>query len=589
VVGGGHAGCEAAHAAASMGAKTLLLTMNLDTIGKMSCNPAIGGTAKGQMVREIDALGGIMGKMADRTAIQYRMLNRTKGPAVWSPRCQSDRALYAIEMKKHLENLENLDIHQATVTDLLVENDVVVGVLSQEGIEFRGNAVILCSGTFMRGKIHIGDVSYSAGRAGDKPSIGLSKSLEDLGIRLGRLKTGTPPRIHADSIDTSVMEEQPGEDDVRFSFDENEPRLKQVSCYITYTTERTKELIQKNLHKSAMYSGRIDSVGPRYCPSIEDKIVRFSDKERHQIFIEPEGLHTKECYINGISTSLPYDVQVDMIRSVIGIENAKIMRPAYAIEYDYLLSGQVNFTLECRNVKQLYIAGQLNGTTGYEEAAAQGMMAAINAVHPNDPLILRRSEAYIGVMIEEITTKEITEPYRMFTSRAEHRLLLRGDNADLRLRHYGHKYGLISDSQMARLQQKKDSIAHVSTLLEKRIQRDEKSVLLSQVLSRPEISYASLQEEFPYLPLFDEEIHRQIELKIKYAGYIKRQQQTVEKMESLDGVKIPEDFDYLAIEGLRNEAQEKLFKMRPPTLGSAGRLHGVSSADISILIVYLRK
>ncbi len=594
VIGAGHAGCEAAHCSARMGARTLLLTMNLDTIGKMSCNPAVGGTAKGHIVREIDALGGIMGKIADRTGIQFRMLNHTKGPAVWSPRCQSDRSLYAMEMKEVLEETPNLEIKQGTITDFVVEDGRIVGVTTVEGIAYNAGSVILASGTFMRGLMHIGEQSMKGGRSGDKPSTGLSLCLENLGFKLGRLKTGTPPRVHARSVDFSVMEEQPGDDNVYFSFDEKEPRPEQVSCYITYTTPETQRIIEENISRSPMYSGKIESVGPRYCPSIEDKVVRFADKERHQIFLEPEGLKTRELYVNGISSSLPFDVQLPMVRSIIGMENAEIIRPAYAIEYDFLTSGQIKATLESHLVEGLYFAGQINGTTGYEEAAAQGLMAAINAclkLRGQDPFVLRRSEAYIGVMIEEITTRELTEPYRMFTSRAEHRLLLRQDNADLRLRGYGHAFGLITDAQMERTARKQEAIALEKIRLPKiRKQEGDKSVTLGQLLCRPEMNYAKLATAYPNdVTRYNDEIELQIELELKYAGYITRQKAQAKKLESLDSIDIPPALPFSEITGLRNEAVEKLARFLPETLGAASRIHGISPADISILTVYLSR
>lgn len=594
VIGAGHAGCEAAYVAARMGARTLLLTMNLDTIGKMSCNPAIGGTAKGHIVREIDALGGIMGKIADRTAIQFRMLNATKGPAVWSPRAQSDKLAYQTEMKLVLEETPNLHIMQGTIENLLVREDQIQGVSIQEGISYLGKTVILSAGTFMRGLLHIGETNYSGGRAGDKPSVGLSKCLEDLGFTLGRLKTGTPPRLNARSIDFSKTEEQPTEEGIAFSFDPQQKKLPQVSCFITYTNEKTQKIIQDNIHRSPLYSGKIQGVGPRYCPSIEDKVVRFSHRERHQIFLEPEGLKTKEIYANGVSSSLPFDVQYAMIRTISGLENAEILRPAYAIEYDYAVSGQIASTLETHAVQGLFFAGQVNGTTGYEEAAAQGMIAAINAVQKvrgASPFILKRSESYIGVMIDDLISKTLEEPYRMFTSRAEHRLLLRQDNADLRLRGYGRELGLIDDEQFARYEKKKDAIA--STLVHLKathVPYEGKSLSLENLLKRPEFTYAALLKEFPGM-LADHGIHTNtaIEIDLKFAGYIEREKKEAAKLSALDSYIIPLDFDYTKIVGLRNEAREKLALHRPHHLGQASRISGVSPADISILIVSLKK
>ncbi|MEM1283510.1 MAG: tRNA uridine-5-carboxymethylaminomethyl(34) synthesis enzyme MnmG, partial [Chlamydiota bacterium] len=502
VMGGGHAGCEASLAAARMGARTLLLTMNPDTIAKMSCNPAVGGIGKGHMVREIDALGGEMGKVIDRTGIQYRMLNATKGPAVWAPRAQADKVAYQFEMKERLEQTANLEVKQGTIEEILIEGKSILGVVTKEGISYSCKTLILSSGTFMRGLLHIGEKNYSGGRAGDQPSMGLSSSLEKMGLKLGRLKTGTPPRIHSRSIDYSLTEEQPGEEGIYFSFDREEvPRMKQVSCHITYTTLETKKIIQENLHRSPMYSGIIQGVGPRYCPSIEDKIVRFADKDRHQLFLEPEGLHTSEVYVNGISSSLPLDVQYAFIHSIPALRHAEIMRPAYAIEYDYVESGQIHPTLETKSVDGLFLAGQINGTTGYEEAAAQGLMAGINAVRKvreEDPFILGRSEAYIGVMIDDLCTKGLTEPYRMFTSRAEHRLLLRQDNADLRLRQYGHDLGLVDKVRYAKFLQKKEVIEQETVRLSKVFkQLNGKGFSLAQLICRPENSYKSVMSNYP--------------------------------------------------------------------------------------------
>ena len=594
VIGAGHAGCEAAYTSARMGASTLLLTMNLDTIGKMSCNPAIGGTAKGHIVREIDALGGIMGKVADRTGIQFRMLNATKGPAVWSPRAQSDKIAYQNEMKFVLENVPNLHIKQGTIVSLDTEKSGISGVTTQEGIAYTGKTVILSAGTFMRGLLHIGESSYSGGRAGDKPSVGLSKCLEDLGFTLDRLKTGTPPRLNSRSIDFSKTEMQPPEEGVAFSFDLPEKKLPQVPCYITYTTPETQKIIEANIDRSPLFSGKIQGVGPRYCPSIEDKIVRFPDKARHQIFLEPEGLETNEIYANGISSSLPFDVQHAMIKTVVGLEKAEIMRPAYAIEYDYVTSGQIGVTLETRTVEGLFFAGQVNGTTGYEEAAAQGMMAAINAVlktQGKPPFILKRSEAYIGVMIDDLIAKKLDEPYRMFTSRAEHRLLLRQDNADLRLREYGKTLGLIDSEQYARYLKKKEAIAEALLHLNKtHLEYKGKSTNLGNLLKRPDFTYKTLLEAFPEkITDHGQEINTAIEIDLKYAGYIEREKKEVAKLSAIDTTLIPKNFNYDAVIGLRNEAREKLKHHLPHHLGQALRISGVSPADISILMVSLKK
>jgi tRNA uridine 5-carboxymethylaminomethyl modification enzyme len=593
VIGGGHAGCEAALASARMGLRTLLLTMNLDTIGKMSCNPAVGGIAKGHMVREIDALGGEMGKVIDVTGIQYRMLNSTKGPAVWAPRAQADKWAYQIEMKHRLEKTQRLEIKQGTIEDLIVHQDRVTGVITKEGITYDGQTVILSSGTFLRGLLHIGETNYSGGRAGDQPAVGMSASLEKYGLKLGRLKTGTPPRVNKRSIDYSYAEEQPGEPGVKFSFDdEGIPRLPQISCHITYTTEETKQIILSNIHRSPMYSGKITGIGPRYCPSIEDKIVRFADKERHQIFLEPEGLNTQEVYVNGVSSSLPFDVQLNFIHSIPALRNAEIMRPAYAIEYDYVTSGQITASLECKNVEGLFLAGQINGTSGYEEAAGQGMMAGINAAYKvmgKPPLILKRSEAYIGVMIDDLVTKGLDEPYRMFTSRAEHRLLLRQDNADLRLRGYGYEAGLIDEARYHRVREKQRIMEEESQRLNKIYKQINGSgYTLAQLLCRPENTYASLLEAYPdAVKDFGDDINFQIELNLKYAGYISRQTLEVAKLAHVENISIPTNFDYASVQGLRNEARQKLAKFAPQTVGQAQRISGVSPADISILMIAL--
>ncbi len=595
VVGGGHAGCEAAFASSKMGMKTLLLTMNLNTIAQMSCNPSIGGIGKGHMVREIDALGGIMGKAIDATGIQFRMLNTKKGPAVQAPRAQADKEAYKTWVRHTLEQCPNLFLKQATCESLAVSSSgAIEGVLTKEGIRYEASSVILTSGTFMRGLIHIGEVNMTGGRAGDPAAMGLSKSLEDHGIRLGRLKTGTPVRIHKRSIDFSLTEEQPGDEGVFFSFDGPTKRLPQIPCHITYTTQETKEIIQKNLHRSPMYSGKIVGVGPRYCPSIEDKVVRFADKERHQIFLEPEGLTTEEVYVNGVSSSLPFDVQYAFIRSIPALKNAEIMRPGYAIEYDYVLSGQIDFSLASKSIPGLYFGGQINGTTGYEEAAAQGLMAGINAalyVQNKPPLILQRDQAYIGVMIDDLVTKGVDEPYRMFTSRAEHRLLLRQDNADLRLRHIGHTLGMITDEQHERMLRKKSAIALEPERLRKIFkQHDGKVSSLEKILARPEMSYELLLELFPDdVVNYGSDTNYQIEIALKYEGYISRQQGEVEKLKSTDLLEIPDSLDFHSVQGLRTEAKIRLSKVRPHNLGQASRIPGIAPSDISVLMIALEK
>lgn len=595
VMGGGHAGCEAALASARMGASTLLLTMNLDTIAKMSCNPAIGGIAKGHMVREIDALGGEMAKVIDVTGIQYRMLNEARGPAVWAPRAQADKVAYQFEMKHRLEKTLNLEIKQGTIEELVVESGQIQAVHTKEGITYFTKTLIISSGTFMRGLLHIGETNYSGGRAGDQPAVGLSASLEKHGLKLGRLKTGTPPRVNKRSIDYSLTEEQSGDPDIWFSFDRQDiPRLPQVSCHITYTTPQTKEIILANIHRSPMYSGQIKGIGPRYCPSIEDKIVRFADKERHQIFLEPEGLNTQEVYVNGVSSSLPFDVQLAFIQSIPSLRNAEIMRPAYAIEYDYVTSGQISASLECKTIAGLFLAGQINGTSGYEEAAAQGLMAGINAAHRvmnKSPLILKRSEAYIGVMIDDLITKGLDEPYRMFTSRAEHRLLLRQDNADLRLRRLGYEIGLIDAERYAKLQHKEAMMLEESLRLPKLFKQvDGKGYSLAQLLCRPENSYAKLLQEYPdTMRDHGSDINLQIELSHKYAGYIGRQASEVLKLAHVENIRIPDDFDLSTVTGLRQEAKQKIVKVNPQNLGQASRISGVSPSDISVLMVAIMR
>lgn len=595
VIGGGHAGCEAAYACARRGVRTLLLTMNISTIAQMSCNPSIGGIGKGHMVREIDAIGGLMGKVTEATGIQFRMLNTKKGPAVQAPRAQADKDAYRVEMRQRLEKTQNLDIKQGTCEDLIIENGVIKGVITKEGLAYHAPCVIITSGTFMRGLIHMGEVNLSGGRAGDPPSVGLSASLEAHGIKLGRLKTGTPVRIHKRSIDFSLTEEQPGDEGVRFSYDPHEGKtLSQVPCHITYTTLETKEIIKQNIHRSPMYSGKIVGIGPRYCPSIEDKVVRFADKERHQIFLEPEGLTSEEIYVNGVSSSLPFEVQYAFIRSIPALRHAEIMRPGYAIEYDYVTSGQIHFSLESKQISGLFFAGQINGTTGYEEAAAQGLIAGINAVQKltnKDPIVLKRSESYIGVMVDDLVTKGVDEPYRMFTSRAEHRLLLRQDNADIRLRKLGYELGMIDDKQMQALQAKVAAIDIETSRLGKVYKAFEgKNCSLMQLLARPEMSYLMLLEKFPNdVKDYGYDTNLQIELTIKYAGYLGRQESEVQKLSQVENIRVPIDFDYTSVTGLRTEARLRLSKVRPQNLGQASRVPGISPADISVLMIAISR
>jgi tRNA uridine 5-carboxymethylaminomethyl modification enzyme len=593
VIGGGHAGCEAAYAAAKMESRTLLLTMNPYTIAQMSCNPSIGGIAKGHIVREIDALGGLMGKAIDRTGIQFRMLNTKRGPAVQSPRGQADKEAYKQWMKQTLETTPSLEIKQGLCEEIVVSDGAIRGVISREGIFFESSCVIITTGTFMQGLIHIGDVNFPGGRCGEPPSVGLSKSLEANGIRLGRLKTGTPVRVHKRSIDFSLAESQPGDDWVYFSYDEKPPRLPQVPCHIVYTNAETKKIILDNLHRSPLYSGKIKGIGPRYCPSIEDKIVRFADKDRHQVFLEPEGLHTEEIYTSGLSSSLPVDVQYAIVRSIPALKNAEIIRSAYAIEYDYVLSGQISFSLESKLISGLFFAGQVNGTTGYEEAAGQGLLAAINAVlklKNQEPLILSRDSSYIGVMIDDLITKGVDEPYRMFTSRAEHRLLLRQDNADLRLRHHGYRVGLISQEQYERLLAKEEAAATEPVRLANTYKTfNGKSCSLSQLLARPEITYKDLLSLFPdVVKDFGEDTNAQIEVALKYKGYIARQVAEVERLSSIEEISLPENFDFQAVTGLRTEAKLRFTKTRPRNLGQASRIPGIAPSDISVLMIALK-
>ena len=610
VVGAGHAGIEACLAAARMGCKTLMLTLNLDHIGQMSCNPAIGGIGKGHLVKEIDALGGEMGRAIDETGIQFRTLNTKKGPAVRASRAQADKALYRQRMKGVLENCQNLTLRQGSVERLIVEGGKVEGVETQIGEQFYGLRIILTTGTFLRGLIHVGDRNFAAGRAGDFAVQGLSEELEKLGFKVGRLKTGTCPRLDSRSIDYSRLQVQHGDESpVPFSFANEGITQRQVPCHITYTNNRTHEIIRSAVHRSPIYSGTIKSRGPRYCPSIEDKIVRFADKARHQIFLEPEGLTTVEVYPNGLSTSLPLDVQIEMVRSIEGLERAEIMRPGYAIEYDYVEPTQLYPSLETKQVRHLYHAGQINGTTGYEEAAAQGLMAGINAVlslHGEQPLVLPRDQAYLGVLIDDLVTRGTDgEPYRMFTSRAEYRLLLREDNADLRLTEIGHGIGLATAEAHQRVAAKKTKTSMLMGLLQQKQinptveinQRLESigsapirnQISLAQLLRRPEISVSDLAIFSEELNGFDADVILQAEVEVKYAGYIDRQMEMVERFKKIENVRVPEDLNYLDIRGLSREVCEKLSKIRPKSLGQASRISGITPAAISLLSIYLRK
>ena len=608
VIGAGHAGCEAALAAARMGMATCMFTMNLDTIAQMSCNPAIGGLAKGHLVREIDALGGEMAKNTDRAGIQFRMLNRSKGPAVWSLRAQADRVLYRLSMRKVLESQKKLSIKQALIERIIVENKIVKGVCTSLGIFYGARAVIVTTGTFLKGLIHIGLDNYPSGRAGEFPSVGLSDSLRDLGLRIGRLKTGTPPRLDASTIDFSKTAPQFGDEPpIPFSYSTERITNPQLPCYITYTNSETHRIIRENLDRSPLYSGRIKSIGPRYCPSVEDKVVRFAGRERHQVFLEPEGLETKEYYANGISTSLPYDVQVRLVKSISGLEEAEIMRPAYAIEYDFVYPTQLKHSLETKMVEGLFLAGQINGTSGYEEAGAQGLMAGINAVlgiRGEDALVLGRHEAYTGVLIDDLVTKGTNEPYRMFTSRAEYRLLLRHDNADSRLMEKGYRIGLLDgfsyhrfcekmklmEGETARLKSTrlKPSVIN-ETLVALNTAPIKEDATLEQLLKRPEVGYDLIQRFSPPEEPLSEDVCREIEIRLKYHGYIVRQMEAAEKLKRMDEKKIPESIDYSSISGLSKEVVFKLEEVRPANIGQAGRIPGVTPAAVSLLLIAIEK
>jgi len=611
VVGGGHAGAEAAAAAANLGSKTLLVTMNLQNIGQMSCNPAMGGIAKGQIVREIDALGGYSGIVSDKSAIQFKMLNKSKGPAMWSPRTQNDRMRFAEEWRLMLERTPNVDFYQEMVSGLLVENNKIVGVKTSLGIEIKSKAVVLTNGTFLNGLIHIGEKQFGGGRAGEKAATGITEQLVALGFESGRMKTGTPPRVDGRSLDYSKMIVQPGDAiPEKFSYSQTKPLAQQRDCFMTHTSALVHDLLREGFDRSPMFNGRIKSLGPRYCPSIEDKINRFADKDSHQMFIEPEGWETVEVYVNGFSTSLPEDVQFKALRSVVGFEHVKFFRPGYAIEYDYFPPTQLKHTLETKLVDNLYFAGQINGTTGYEEAASQGLMAGINAhlkIKEQEPLILKRDEAYIGVLIDDLITKGTEEPYRMFTSRAEYRTLLRQDNADLRLTPLSHSIGLATDARMKRMEEKlEQSESLVQFFKETSVLPKDINPILSSVdsalvkqsdkmykaFSRPNVTMDHMLQlkdvsTFVEENNFDNEILEQAEIQIKYSGYIAKEKLNADKLHRLEAVKIPENFDYSKLKSLSFEAREKLTKIQPVTISQASRISGVTPSDISVLLVFL--
>ena len=612
VVGGGHAGSEAAAAAANLGAKTLLVTMNLQTIGQMSCNPAMGGIAKGQIVREIDAIGGYSGIVTDKSSIQFKMLNLSKGPAMWSPRAQNDRALFAQYWREMLESTPNLDFYQEMVKNLWIEKNKLCGVVTGLGQKIKGKTVVLTNGTFLNGLIHVGDKNFGGGRAGEKAATGITEQLVSLGFESGRMKTGTPPRVDGRSLDYSKMIEQPGDENPqKFSYlNSSTPLKKQLSCHMTYTSTEVHDLLREGFDRSPMFNGRIKSVGPRYCPSIEDKIHRFSERERHQLFVEPEGWNTVEVYVNGFSTSLPEEVQFSALRAVPGFENVKFFRPGYAIEYDYFYPTQLKYSLETKIIENLFFAGQINGTTGYEEAGSQGLMAGINAVlkiKEKNPFVLKRDEAYIGVLIDDLITKGTEEPYRMFTSRAEYRMLLRQDNADQRLTEVSHSLGLASDERLAACDQKyKQSEGLISFLKSQSILPAEINPILSskesalikqsgkadKILSRPNIYMSDLKEcdsvdSYISKNNLSEEVQDQAEIQIKYSGYIQKEKNNADKLNRLESVKIPKDFDYKKLKSISAEALEKLNKIKPETISQASRISGVSPNDISVLLVYM--